>query len=193
MKRLDIYSAFVALGGPGTKEDIIIQVAKQQNIRFNDLPQLQKEVDQALEESQRLGFIDRQGTIYKLNMETTPAKCSNSAPNKPATTKASQGTATAAVERISRQLNGQGDGKRSHSVASTRSGPKSPPLSLCSACVVDPNVKTERRKSSNNLDKILLPKDTSVCSICGLNSDNSGNTEEPDVDKSVWPTMRALI
>lgn len=69
MKRLNIYSAFQSLGVPSTKEDIIIQVAKQQNIRFNELPGLQKDVDTALMESIRLGFVDRHGNVYKLNME----------------------------------------------------------------------------------------------------------------------------
>lgn len=69
MKRFNICSAFQSLGVPCSKEDIIIQMAKQQNIRFNELPELQKDVDTALTESVRLGFLDRNGNAYKLNAE----------------------------------------------------------------------------------------------------------------------------
>lgn len=188
MKRLNIYGAFLALAGPGTKEDIIIQVAKQQNIRFNELPQLQKEVDQALEESQRLGFIDRQGTTYKLSMELPATKSHN----KTTTGKTNNQTS---ADRNSRQLNGQGDGKRSQSAASTRSCPKSPTNNiLCSSCSgMDPKITSERRKNSNNLDRILLPKDASVCSICGLENETPVIPEEQEADKCVWPSMRTVL
>ncbi|EDW00676.1 GH20880 [Drosophila grimshawi] len=75
MKPLNIYGAFVSLGGPAIKEEIIIQVAEQQNIRFNELAQLQKEVERGLEASVRLGFVDRQGQIYKLKMKMPAASC----------------------------------------------------------------------------------------------------------------------
>ncbi|XP_034479541.1 uncharacterized protein LOC117785565 [Drosophila innubila] len=188
MKRLNIYGAFLALAGPGTKEDIIIQVAKQQNIRFNELPQLQKEVDQALEESQRLGFIDRQGAIYKLSMEVPPSKSHNSTTSKTASTKTNKETN---VERNTRQLNGQGDGKRSQSAVSTRSSHKSTNNTLCSTCSgMDPKSCLERRKNSNNLDKIILAKDASVCSICGLESEKPVSPEEQE---AVWPNMRTVL
>lgn len=70
MKRLDMFTAFQSLAAPSTKEDIIIEVAKQKNIRFNELPVLQKEVDHALDESVRLGFVDYQSNYYKLNVAT---------------------------------------------------------------------------------------------------------------------------
>lgn len=70
MKRLDMFTAFQSLAAPSTKEDIIIEVAKQKNIRFNELPVLQKEVDLALDESVRLGFVDHQSNYYKLKVAT---------------------------------------------------------------------------------------------------------------------------
>lgn len=86
-----MFTAFQSLAAPSTKEDIIIEVAKQKNIRFNELPVLQKEVDIALDESVRLGFVDHQSNYYKLNV-ATPRKMNSPAP-------------------VLGQMNGQGDGK----------------------------------------------------------------------------------
>ncbi|KAH8395389.1 hypothetical protein KR222_009612 [Zaprionus bogoriensis] len=173
MKRLNIFGAFQALAGPGTKEDIIIQVAKQQNIRFNELPTLQKEVDHALDESMRLGFIDRHGAIYKLNMEFPPPPCPNNSP------KNTQNMAQ--VEQVnSRQMHGQGDGNSN--------------ISMCCTCNgVEPRNAQDRRRSSVNLEKQLFPDDVTSCSVCGLTSDILQNTEEQDTDKCMWSDMRALL
>jgi len=193
MKRLNLYSAFVALSGPGTKEDIIIQVAKQKNIRFNELPQLQKEVEQALEDSQRLGFIDRQGSLYNLNVEAPPTKSHNNHSQNKATTSKEKNQTN--VERNSRQLNGGGggDGRRSNSAVSSRSSRSSPkltPISLCSDCSkIDPKTRSEMGKNLSNLDRLLLSREKSVCSICGLNSDNSVNPEEQEVGKCSWANI----
>lgn len=171
MKRLNICGAFLALSGPGTKEDIIIQVAKQQNIRFNDLPQLQKEVDRALEESLRLGFVDRQGQIYKLNVDVHgKASPKNATSHK--TTAASAGMEAAMQTNpiLENKTHGQGD-TRSRSLVDNCSRIKSR-TSSCSACsALDYITPQDRRKNTHFLDKHLLRKEKSVCSICGLNSD----------------------
>lgn len=188
MKRLNICGAFLALSGPGTKEDIIIQVAKQQNIRFNDLPQLQKEVDRALEESLRLGFVDRQGQIYKLNIDVhgkTNAK--NSSNNKLASASASASASPSIEASIQThptadsKAQGQGDSTRSRSLVDNCTRIKSR-TSSCSACsALDFVSGQDRRKNSHFLDKHLLRKEKSICSICGLNSDKrSADGQEPD-------------
>ncbi|EDW60691.1 uncharacterized protein [Drosophila virilis] len=192
MKRLNIYGAFLSLAGPGTKEDIIIQVAKQQNIRFNDLPQLQKEVDRALEESLRLGFVDRQGPMYKLSTDTpTPSIPNNVPSNKLASGKTNNETPTRSPMESKAQ--GQGDGMRSRSLVEAGSRVKSR-TSSCSACSALENTGSpERRKNSHFLDKHLLRKDKSICSICGLNSDKRNNIEGQDVDKASWPDLNPML
>ncbi|EDW10301.1 uncharacterized protein LOC6580535 [Drosophila mojavensis] len=184
MKRLNICGAFLALSGPGTKEDIIIQVAKQQNIRFNDLPQLQKEVDRALEESLRLGFVDRQGQIYKLNIDVhNKANAKNSTNNKSTSASASVETTmqTHPTPENKAQGQGQGDSTRSRSLVDNCSRIKSR-TSSCSACSALDFISTQdRRKNTHFLDKHLLRKEKSVCSICGLNSDKrSVDGQEPE-------------
>lgn len=123
MKRLDMFTAFQSLAAPSTKEDIIIEVAKQKNIRFNELPVLQKEVDVALDESVRLGFVDHQSNYYKLNV-ATPRKGNSPTP-------------------AAGQMNGQGDGypydprsAQYRSLSSRTVNNQSLPddISLCSEC-----------------------------------------------------------
>ncbi|TDG50575.1 hypothetical protein AWZ03_002879 [Drosophila navojoa] len=182
MKRLNICGAFLALSGPGTKEDIIIQVAKQQNIRFNDLPQLQKEVDRALEESLRLGFVDRQGQIYKLNIDGhNKPSAKSSTNNKSMAANASIETSIQAHPTAENKAQGQGDTARSRSLVDNCTRIKSR-TSSCSACSALDFVSTQdRRKNAHFLDKHLLRKEKSVCSICGLNSEKRGvDGQEPE-------------
>lgn len=157
MKRLNIFHAFQTLGVPSTKEDIIIQMAKHQNIRFNELPGLQIEVDHALTESIRLGFVDRHGTLYKLNIELPGTEKLKSLKQTDHDLSPRPGNVL---------MNGQGDEK----------------LAGCTCTTVDPKSGQRRRRSSPQSDNV------SVCTLCGLNSENqAGPEQENDDDNCKWP------
>ncbi|XP_030387276.1 uncharacterized protein LOC115633908 isoform X2 [Scaptodrosophila lebanonensis] len=58
----------MSTSGPSTQDDIIVEVARQRNVRFNDLPELKELVVEALDECLELGFIQKNRGKYMLTL-----------------------------------------------------------------------------------------------------------------------------